>query len=430
VSTWIADKNGTNIFENEASRRLFGIDSDVEVVGKYNIFKDEQLIAQGVMPQIRKVFDEGGSTEIIADYDSSRIQQFEVGHPTHKLLRGFLFAITDESGAVRYVVIQHEDYTARYQAEKSLAESESRYRQLVEDVSDWVWAVDIEGRYTYSSPVVESILGYKVEEIIGKSAFEFIVPEDQGICRNAFTEAVLEKKPIVGLMNRNLRKDGSISYLETSGKPIFDEQGNVIGFRGVDRDITERKKAEQIRLELEEHKRDFYRRTILAATEGKLEITERDEIFKITGPAIASWTIKEAQDIGEIRRAIADIAKSVGMDQSRIDDFILAFGEAATNAYKHAGGGVVSLHEIDGALTFIISDTGKGISALSLPEVAMKKGYSTVGSLGMGYKTILSLADKVYLATGEGGTTVAVCMGLRPAAAPQSLIDLMAAWAI
>ncbi|MCX6375561.1 MAG: PAS domain S-box protein, partial [Armatimonadetes bacterium] len=251
VSTWIADRDGTNVFENEAARRLFGIERDEEVVGKYNIFRDDVLIAGGFMPQIRKVFEEGGSTEIIVDYDFSKVKHVEPGQPTHRFLRGFLFAIKDREGGVRNVIVQHEDWTDRARTESALEESERRYRQLVEDVSDWIWEVDAEGRYTYASPAVERMLGYKPEEVVGKSPFDFIAPESRHVVREEFEAAIGARREIVALLNGSIRKDGSLCYLETSGRPIFDEEDNLVGYRGVDRDVTDRIRAEE---ELQRHK--------------------------------------------------------------------------------------------------------------------------------------------------------------------------------
>jgi anti-sigma regulatory factor (Ser/Thr protein kinase) len=87
----------------------------------------------------------------------------------------------------------------------------------------------------------------------------------------------------------------------------------------------------------------------------------------------------------------------------------------STNALKHAGSGQASLHKPNDELIFVVSDHGPGIEAVTLPEVALVRGYSTAGTLGMGYKAVLSIADRVYLATGPGGTAVAVAMSLHPA---------------
>lgn len=245
VSTWIADRSGRLVFENAAARHLFNIEDDEDVVGKYCIFEDEALAATGLMPRIRDICENGGSIEVVADYDTTKVRSIRSSQPTHNILRVSVFAVKDDSGRVCNAVIQHEDITDKVQIDRVLSESEARYRQLVEDVSDWVWEVDLEGRYTYSSPVVERILGYRPDEVIGLTAFDLIIPEDRERCSAVFGAAVREKGEITRLLNANRRKDGSICYLETSGKPILDADGRLTGYRGVDRDVTDRVEAER-----------------------------------------------------------------------------------------------------------------------------------------------------------------------------------------
>lgn len=178
----------------------------------------------------------------------------------------------------------------------------------------------------------------------------------------------------------------------------------------------------------EEHKREFYRRTILAATQGKLMICEQEEIREIAGAPIASWKIRRAEDLAALRQSVADISRSAGMEESRVSDFILCLGEASTNAIKHAGGGTVSIHKDGDSLLFMVSDHGPGIEELALPEVALRKGYTTARSLGMGYKAMISLADMVYLATGPEGTTVAVRMKLHKPEEQPDVAGMIDTW--
>ena len=168
-------------------------------------------------------------------------------------------------------------------------------------------------------------------------------------------------------------------------------------------EIAERKRAEEALKEEQEHKIEFYQRTIAAATDGKLVITERSEIEKMAGPTIASWEIQKPEDLSKVRHGVAEVAGSEGMDETMVGKFVLSTGEAITNAVKHADGGTASLHRMDDNLMLVVSDKGPGIMALSLPEVALKQGYSTAGTLGMGYKVMIGLSDRVYLATGPGG---------------------------
>ncbi len=124
-------------------------------------------------------------------------------------------------------------------------ENEAKFRALVESSSDWIWESNKEGFYTYASPQVELMLGYKPEELVGKTPFDLMPPDEAARIAEIFEEVVRKGEPIVALENVNLHKNGRRIILETSGVPFFDEAGKVIGYRGMDRDITERKQTEE-----------------------------------------------------------------------------------------------------------------------------------------------------------------------------------------
>lgn len=127
----------------------------------------------------------------------------------------------------------------------SLTTEAARFRSLVEVSSDWIWEVDKNAIYTYSSPKVKELLGYTPEEIIGNSVFELMPVGEAGRVISEFEQIVQKQEPFNGLENINQHKDGHLRTLETSGVPIFDEQGEFCGYRGVDRDITVRKQKEK-----------------------------------------------------------------------------------------------------------------------------------------------------------------------------------------
>lgn len=132
------------------------------------------------------------------------------------------------------------------QSEKKLLNSESRFRALVETSSDWLWEVDENGTYSYASPQVEQLLGYKPEEVIGKSPFDLMPPGEAEHVASVFRGFVELRNPFSLLENINRHKNGELVVLETSGVPIFDANHNFRGYRGVDRDITERKQSEEV----------------------------------------------------------------------------------------------------------------------------------------------------------------------------------------
>ncbi|WKZ33038.1 MAG: PAS domain S-box protein [Thermodesulfobacteriota bacterium] len=124
---------------------------------------------------------------------------------------------------------------------------EERFRALVETTSDWVWETDPEGAYTYVSPKVLELLGYRPEEVAGRNRFDFMAPDEAQCMRAAFSEIAAVRKPFSLVEIRKTRKDGRMVIIETSGAPILDPNGSLLGYRGVDRDITARKVEEEER---------------------------------------------------------------------------------------------------------------------------------------------------------------------------------------
>jgi PAS domain S-box-containing protein len=138
-----------------------------------------------------------------------------------------------------------KDVTDRKIAEAALRESEERYRALVETSRDMLWEVSKDERYTYVSPQVLEILGYQPEEVIGKTCYDLMPSDEVERIREKFNQIASTGKPIVRLENINLHKDGRLVILETSGDPIRASDGTIVGYRGIDSDITERKRAEE-----------------------------------------------------------------------------------------------------------------------------------------------------------------------------------------
>lgn len=137
------------------------------------------------------------------------------------------------------------DITERKNAEAAIRESEEKFRSLVEATSDWIWEVDTDGIYTYASPQVKDLLGYRPEEVLGRKPFDFMPPDESARIREKFFAFVRDHKAFAGIENVNIREDGRRVVLETSAVPRLDAGGNLRGYRGIDRDITDRKRAEE-----------------------------------------------------------------------------------------------------------------------------------------------------------------------------------------
>ncbi|MCD6127264.1 MAG: PAS domain-containing protein, partial [Methanomicrobia archaeon] len=146
--------------------------------------------------------------------------------------------LKDEQGNIIGVLSSGSDITEKKKIEKELRESEKRFRDVALSSADWIWEVDKNGRYTFASGKVKQILGYDPEEIIGKTPLELMPKEEAERIGKILEKIVSEKKPIVDLENWNLTKEGEKVCLLTNGVPIIDEKGDLLGYRGVDKDIT------------------------------------------------------------------------------------------------------------------------------------------------------------------------------------------------
>ncbi|MEI7525675.1 MAG: PAS domain S-box protein [Mariniphaga sp.] len=134
----------------------------------------------------------------------------------------------------------------------ALKKSERRLSDIMFSMADWVWEVDEKGVYTYSSKRGSDLLGISHEEIIGKTMFDFMPSDEVERASAIFSEIMSSKAAIKDFESWNIGKNGERICLLTNGVPILDEAGNFKGYRGIDKDITERKCAEAALQESEE----------------------------------------------------------------------------------------------------------------------------------------------------------------------------------
>jgi two-component system sensor kinase FixL len=144
----------------------------------------------------------------------------------------------------------NQEITVRKKVEAALLKGDERFKQVAESAGDWIWEIDAQGRYTYSNTIVEKVLGYTYEQVIGKYFYDFFLPEEREELKRKAFEGFSRKATFKSFLNRNVRKDGQIVTIETNGVPVIGEGGKLLGYRGADRDITERKKAEQRQAQL------------------------------------------------------------------------------------------------------------------------------------------------------------------------------------
>lgn len=204
--------------------------------------------------------------DLLLDYQTRRLAGEEV--PSQYVAR----AIT-KSGEIRHydlraAVIQYQDapaillnlvdITDSILAREALAQSERDFRELVEKTSDWLWQVDENLVYTYASPRAREMFGYEPEEIVGKTPFE-LMPPDEARRIEAIVRPIVERRESLAMLeNAMVHRDGHLVLVETSGEPVFDDDKVFVGYRGIDRDITDRIKAEEAVRESEARYRTLF----------------------------------------------------------------------------------------------------------------------------------------------------------------------------
>lgn len=186
----------------------------------------------------------------------------------------------------------------------------------------WAWEVDAEGHYTAVSELFANTMGYTSEELIGKTPFDLMPPEEAERVAPLFGEIIAGKQPIIDLENWNLTKEGQRVLLVTSGRPILDEDGNLIGYRGVDKDMTARREAEEqlaarneaLGNALEELRMlitnvDFAAQQLTGASESIVDV-----VTLLTGQASTSAKLAEEAAVSaqEGNRAVSDTILAMG----------------------------------------------------------------------------------------------------------------------
>ncbi len=126
-----------------------------------------------------------------------------------------------------------------------LAETRARFQTLAESTSDMVWEVDSRGVCTFVSAAIRNILGYEPEEVVGKPVADFMTLGSRERIGRLCEDAVAERRAVAGIEQECMHKSGRIVYLEAAGVPFFGPKGELLGYRGIDRDITVRKNLEE-----------------------------------------------------------------------------------------------------------------------------------------------------------------------------------------
>ncbi|MBE8966129.1 PAS domain S-box protein [Nostocales cyanobacterium LEGE 12452] len=139
--------------------------------------------------------------------------------------------------------IRGQDHQA---AATALAESEAKYRQLVENISDLIFSMSVQGLFTYVSPQYKNVLGWEPSDLLGQTFAPLLHPDDFPLAQRKIQEMVETKGQRIAIEFRHLKKDGDWCWMRSVASPIFDSDGEIIGLHGAISDISSRKQAEEL----------------------------------------------------------------------------------------------------------------------------------------------------------------------------------------
>lgn len=280
----VLDRAKRCLFANRAALKLIAATAD-EVIGKS---LDEGWSAA---PVLRDLWN-GGIDRVLQSGNSVRVDgEIQLRDRTVSVA-AVLSPTRDDQGAIHRITIVQRDISSRKQIEKALRESEQKLRDLALTSSDWIWEVDQGGKYTFVTDRVEDVLGYKTKELIGKSPFEFMPPKEAVRIGGIFAEIVERKGRIIDLINWNHHRNGQRVCLLTNGVPILDEDGNLKGYRGVDKDITEQIQTQEAIL----HEKERLVVTLKSIGDGVITTDTQGNITLLNKVAeeITGWSQEEA----------------------------------------------------------------------------------------------------------------------------------------
>ncbi len=260
------DSENRIIFWNREAQSMFGY-SDEEIVGKPLTL----IIPAGFREEhergVAKIA-EGGDLR----YEGAAREGFGLRKDKTEFPIEFSVKAWKTAEGTFFTAI-FRDVTERKHSEEALAKSEERYRLISESANDLITLNDESMKFLYHNVAVERILGFTSDEISKSSVLKLVHPDDRKAVAEAFVDAWSNKRS-ASLELRIGKKDGTYIWIESKGRPLFDEGGKVNRALIISRDITDRKLAEEALRESEERYRNLFQQAndaiLVASLEGRI----------------------------------------------------------------------------------------------------------------------------------------------------------------
>ena len=291
------------------------------------------------------------------------------------------------------------DITEHKKTEAELSISEKRYRTVLEEIQEGYYELDLKGNYTFVNDAICKVLGYSPDEIIGMN-FKAILAEEQIEDAYKIWGAVYQKGQIVKYhLLTNICKDGTRIDVINSIAPLYDKAGKIIGFKGIARDITERKQIEE-RLT---HSEEKYRNILEEIKDGYFE-TDLDGNFTFVNSAECEKTGYSKEEFLKLNyRQIQDEKTANKMRETFVKLYKTGISVQLLNTEILSKDGVKLFSEI--SVSLIRDSAGKpvGFRGISRDVTKRRQMEETIRQSEERYRTIIEEMDEWYLETDLAG---------------------------
>ena len=293
------DLAGNFTYFNDSTCRLVGY-SPEEMIGMNNRQYTDELYAKKLFQAFNEVYKTGQPTKA---FDWQIIRK----DGTKRFVEASVSLHTDSSGRpIGFKGVNH-DITERRQAEsqreaalEALQKSEEKYRTILETMQEGYFETDLAGSLTFFNDSMCRILGYTKEELMGMNNRQFANQEQSKKIYKTFSEVYKTGKPANEMDWQIIRKDGTKRFGEASVSLQTDSAGKEIGFRGLARDVTERKLIENALRESEEK-----HRILLEESSDPIFSFTQEGKYTYVNPAFAAGVGKPVEEI--INKTIWDV---------------------------------------------------------------------------------------------------------------------------
>jgi len=317
--------------------------------------------------------------------------------------------------------------TTRDSGAAAEGESERRFRIMADTAPVMIWMCDPAGACDWFNRPWLEFTGRSMQQEVGDGWAEGVHPEDVADCMETFRSAVAARREF-RMEYRLRRHDGAWRWVLDTGAPRSEPDGAFAGFIGSCVDITDRREAEEARLraereraeaeterarlahqlhEADQRQKRMMREMIAGMTTGRLLVCDTpDDLPSLVADFGGAPVALTKTTLGRMRRRVREAGEAAELPKDRLQDLLTAAGEAAMNAVVHGGGGEGSVHQ-EHKVQVRVQDHGPGIDEAILHRATLERGFSTrAAGFGHGFWLMVRTADRVFLLTGPGGTTL------------------------